>query len=48
MEVTNMNILICSKSKIITINLHHVLSAVSIDDPALITNFVRNTLGVTT
>ena len=48
MEVTNVHILRWNKSKSLTNNLHHVLSTVAMDDPALFTDFVRNTLGVTT
>ena len=48
MEVTDMHILRWNKIKIITINLHHVLSIVMMDDPAVFTNFVKNTLRVTT
>ena len=48
MEVTNMHILGLNKSKSITINLHHVLSKVTIDDPVVFTNFLINTLRVTT
>ena len=43
-----MNLLRQNKSKSLTINLHHVLSTVTLDDPAVFTNFVRNTLMVTT
>ena len=48
MELTNMNILGQNKDKSLTINLHHVLSTVTMDDPAVFTDFVRNTLGLTT
>ena len=48
MELTNVHRLIWNKSKSLTINLHRVLSTVTMDDPAVFTNFVRNTLGVTT
>ena len=47
-EVTNVHLLILNKDKIITINLHHVLSTVMMGDPAVFTNSVRNTIGVTT
>ena len=48
MEVTNVHLLRRNKIKIITINLHHVLSTVTMDDPSVFTNVVRNILGVTT
>ena len=48
MEVTNVYILRWNKGKSLTINLHHVLSTATMDDPAVFTDFVRNTLGVTT
>ena len=48
MEVTNVNILRWNKSKSLTINLHHVLSAVTMDDPAVFADFVRNSRRVTT
>ena len=48
MEVTNVHLLRRNKIKIITINLHHVLSTVTMDDPSVFTNVARNILGVTT
>ena len=48
MEVTNVHPLIWNASKSLTINLHHLLSTVTMDDPAVFTNFVRNTLRVNT
>ena len=35
------------KSKSLSINLHHVFSTVTMDDPAVFTNLIINTLGVT-
>ena len=32
----------------LTINLHHTLSTVVMDNPAVLTDFARNTIGVTT
>ena len=37
-----------NKNKILTINLHHVFSTVTMDDPVVFTYIVINTLGVTT
>ena len=48
MEVTNMHILRRNKSKSLTINLHHTLSTVTMDDPVVFTDFVINTLRFTT
>ena len=48
MEVTDVHILRWNKSKSLTIDLRHVLSTVNMDDPAELTNFVINNLGVTT
>ena len=48
MEVTNVNLLRWNKSISLTINLNHVLSTVMMDDPAVFTYFVRNTLRFTT
>ena len=48
MEVTNVNILRWNKSKSLTINLHHLLSIVTMDDPAVFADFVRNSRRVTT
>ena len=48
MKVTNVHILRRNKSKSLTINLHHVLSTVMMDNPAVFTNFLRNTVGFTT
>ena len=48
MEVTNVHILRWNKTKSLIISLHHVLSTVTMDDPALFINFLRNTLGVST
>ena len=48
MEVTNVHFLRRNKSKSLTINLNHVLSTVTMDDPLVFTDLVRNTLGVTT
>ena len=48
MEVTNVHLLRLNKIESLTINLHHVLSTVKMDDPEVFTNFVRNTLRVTT
>ena len=42
-----MQILRRNESKSLTINFHHVLSIVRMDNSAVFTNFVRNTLGVT-
>ena len=47
MEITNVHILRWNKSKSLTINLHHILSTVIMDDPAVFTKFVINTLRVT-
>ena len=47
-EVNNMHILRWNKIKSLTFNLHCVLSTVTMDDIAVFTAFVRNTLGVTT
>ena len=48
MEVTNVHILRWNKGKSLTINLHHVLSTVTMDDPAVFADFVRNSRRVTT
>ena len=48
MEVTNVHLLRLNQIKSLTINLHHVLSIVTMDDPAVFTDFLRYTLGVTT
>ena len=48
MEVTNVHIFRWYTSNSLTINLHHDLSTVTMDDPELFTEFVRNTLKVTT
>ena len=46
MEVTDVHLLRWKKGKSLTINLHHILSTVTLYDLAVFTNFVRNTLGV--
>ena len=43
-----MHILRRNKSKSLTINLHHIFSAVTMDGPVVFTDFMRNTLRVTT
>ena len=48
MEVTNVHLLRLNKIESLTINLHHVLSTVMMDDPAVFTGPARNTLVVTT
>ena len=48
MKVTNVHILIWNKNKSLTIHLRHVLSTVTMDDPAIFTDFTVNTLRVTT
>ena len=48
MEVTDLHILRWNKSQSLTINLHPVLSTVTMGDPAVFTDFVINALGVTT
>ena len=48
MEVTKVHTLIWNTSKSLTIILHHLLSTVTMDDPAVFTNFVKITHGVTT
>ena len=48
MEVTDVHILRLNKSKILTINLHHVLSTVTMDDLEVFADFMKNTLRVTT
>ena len=46
-EVTDVHILRWNKIKSLTINLHHVLSTVTMDDQEVFTNFLRNILGIT-
>ena len=48
MELTNVHILRWNKRKSPTINLHHILSTVTMDDPLVFADFLRNTLRVTT
>ena len=48
MEVTNVHILILNKDKNLTINLHHVLSTVTMDDSVVFIDLVRKTLRFTT
>ena len=48
MEVTDGHILRWNKSKILTINLHHVFSTLTVDDPEVFNNFVRKNLIVNT
>ena len=47
-EVTNGRILRWNKGKNLTINLHHVFSTVTMDDPAIFTGLTINILRVTT
>ena len=47
-EVTNVHLLRWNKGKILTINLHQVLEKVTVDDPEVFTDFLRNTVRVTT
>ena len=48
MEVTNVHHLRLNKSKSLTINLHHVLSTVTMDDPANLGVTIQRTINVIT
>ena len=48
MEATNVHILRRNESKSLTINLHHIVSTGTLDDPAVFTDFVRKKIGFIT